>query len=81
MSARTRCTNECAIECRYYVDQLGNQILSTLPTKEPVLGLVEIDYSLVSNPILSPSSGMSVFLKGEVYALKNPTVRTWHTGQ
>ncbi len=60
--------------CRIYVDQVGNQLLQSFPTKQPVLGLAEVDFSLVENPLFTASS-LSFFCKGEVYSLTNPVVR------
>jgi hypothetical protein len=60
--------------CRIYVDQVGNQLLQSFPTKQPVLGLAEVDFSLVENPLFTASS-LSFFCKGEVYSLANPVVR------
>jgi hypothetical protein len=60
--------------CRIYVGQVGNQLLQSFPTKQPVLGLAEVDFSLVENPLFTASS-LSFFCKGEVYSLANPVVR------
>jgi lipopolysaccharide-binding protein len=54
-----------------YVDQMGNQLLQSFPTKEPVLGLAEIDFSLVADPLFTADS-LSFFCKGEVYSLADP---------
>jgi hypothetical protein len=54
---------------------MGNQLLQSFPTKEPVLGLAEIDFSLVADPLFT-SDSLSFFCKGEVYSLADPVVRS-----
>lgn len=59
----------------YYVNQVGDQLLASFPTRLPLMGLAEIDFSLVRDPYFNPSTGISFFCKGEVYNLQNPVVR------